>query len=555
MLLFSVLPFLMTGHSQAPGSDRWGSHHAHPPLTDPNSPEERRTPNKEALHSRDAPANSHSKYTPEYMVARFQELESAKKLSLPAGVNKEDSSLFAVPGQPSVKEVLSGLHDKLPPNSSFVDTFSTPSHQPSRDLVGDKATPSQQTLQAAAAAAKVHSKQNHQDPAGSSRPGEKAGSQNHDSTSKSQQAMSSPFAAAPDAAKAGHEHVQDAWVYRDPNWQIQGPFPKADILDWFEGGFFPADLPIRHAANPHADFKPLAAQIKVWAAAAPPGFAQPPAAAAAAPSQLAQAAPDTSASRQALGQAQSAHQAAQQPSSDIDRTFTLTSAPSYPQPPVAPKTASSARLDALETGLGAYGSAQDIGFPQQQQSQQQQQQQQPQQQHQQQHSQQPAAQNATPDIIMQLLNASSRPSGAPAHSLPGLQGLGGDFLRQSSSQQLAVPSLGSWSASGHPQHGGDSSAALFGNHSLHAAPQQHALPTSLFPVGNSMAHQASQAQAPSSNSFAQLLGLQQQPLPQSLAQQPIPMASRVSDLPHRAMQPCLLAILKISSCVKSSMST
>jgi len=40
----------------------------------------------------------------------------------------------------------------------------------------------------------------------------------------------------------------DQWVYQDPKGNEQGPFHKADILDWFENGFFNLELPIRWAS-------------------------------------------------------------------------------------------------------------------------------------------------------------------------------------------------------------------------------------------------------------------------------------------------------------------
>lgn len=33
--------------------------------------------------------------------------------------------------------------------------------------------------------------------------------------------------------------LSDLWLYRDPKGDVQGPFTKVDILDWFEAGFFP----------------------------------------------------------------------------------------------------------------------------------------------------------------------------------------------------------------------------------------------------------------------------------------------------------------------------
>ena len=38
---------------------------------------------------------------------------------------------------------------------------------------------------------------------------------------------------------------RDAWLYRDPQGVIQGPFGTLDIMDWFEAGFFSPDLPVK----------------------------------------------------------------------------------------------------------------------------------------------------------------------------------------------------------------------------------------------------------------------------------------------------------------------
>lgn len=523
----------LAGQTQAPGADRW-NHQAHPPLADPASPEERSMPSKASSGNA---AGTHGRHWPRSsMIAVYDKLQSASKLRLPAGVNREDASLFAVPGQPSVPEVLSGQHDKvLPASTSAFDNYPTPSRDQAQP---DKASASQQDMAASRSA--YHHQTTPSSTALSQHNvsgGDRSGSQAHDSDkTQSQQPLSSPFASAPDAAEARHEHAQDAWVYRDPNWQIQGPFPKADILDWFEAGFFPADLPIRHAGNPHADFKPLAAQIKVWAAAAPPGFAQPAAAAAAATPTPAQRTPaptdqhqpaqqQPQAEQHLSGHTQSINQGGRQSANVIDRTYTLTSATSYPQAAVGPKTASSAKLDALETGLNFNSSAAQSGHTHHAEQQQQQ---------------QASSQSGTPDIIMQLLNASSTPSPAQSGALSGLQGLGGDPLAHFSGRQSAAPSLNSWglpggqAASSRLPSGNDSSAGLFGRHGMQSAPQQQALPSSLFPVGaNQVGHQAPHSQhAPTSDVFAQLLGSQQQARPaqtaQNLPQQSMPIPTWVS---------------------------
>ncbi|KAA6429864.1 MAG: hypothetical protein FRX49_00296, partial [Trebouxia sp. A1-2] len=217
------------GPAHAPGADnRWGAHHPHPPAVGDDSYAVGRQPSK---HDPSQSLGSKAKYPSSKMLAVFSQLEAKHALALPAGVNRDDPSLFAV----------------------------------------------------------------------------------------------------------------------------QGPFSKADILDWFEGGFFPADLPIRHASNPQADFKPLAAQIKVWAAAAPPGFArQEPQPSIPASTQPATPAQQPPVEQQALRSAASGHQQQQQQQAqsqaDINRTYTLTTAGSNSVSYMGPNSASSARLDELETG-------------------------------------------------------------------------------------------------------------------------------------------------------------------------------------------------------------
>jgi hypothetical protein len=60
------------------------------------------------------------------------------------------------------------------------------------------------------------------------------------------------------------------WVYRDPQGMVQGPFPKRDIIEWFEGGFFPLELQLRPATDPlNAPFYPLRDLLQIWRGPAP----------------------------------------------------------------------------------------------------------------------------------------------------------------------------------------------------------------------------------------------------------------------------------------------
>ena len=53
--------------------------------------------------------------------------------------------------------------------------------------------------------------------------------------------------------------VTDApWLYTDPSGTVQGPFERAELIEWHESGYFPPDLPLRPAdAPPTMPFVPL----------------------------------------------------------------------------------------------------------------------------------------------------------------------------------------------------------------------------------------------------------------------------------------------------------
>ena len=45
------------------------------------------------------------------------------------------------------------------------------------------------------------------------------------------------------------------WLYRDPSGQIQGPFPSHRMIEWYNGKYFPENLPLRREQD--AFFEPL----------------------------------------------------------------------------------------------------------------------------------------------------------------------------------------------------------------------------------------------------------------------------------------------------------
>ena len=58
--------------------------------------------------------------------------------------------------------------------------------------------------------------------------------------------------------------ITDApWFYLDPSGTSQGPFKRAELLEWHDSGYFPLDLPLRPAdAPPSMPFVPLAEMLE-----------------------------------------------------------------------------------------------------------------------------------------------------------------------------------------------------------------------------------------------------------------------------------------------------
>ncbi|KIY95747.1 hypothetical protein MNEG_12216 [Monoraphidium neglectum] len=83
---------------------------------------------------------------------------------------------------------------------------------------------------------------------------------------------------APAGAPAGGVSLAalaaDQWLYQDPQGNVQGPFPRADIVEWFTQHFFPDTLPLRPAAGAaDAPWVPLREMLHVWAEHAKRGAA------------------------------------------------------------------------------------------------------------------------------------------------------------------------------------------------------------------------------------------------------------------------------------------
>jgi hypothetical protein len=92
--------------------------------------------------------------------------------------------------------------------------------------------------------------------------------------------MAPPPVAAPPPATAPPtppKELPDEWLYEDPQGNLQGPFPKNDILEWFDQHYFEPTLKIRNHHEPaDAGFQNLGDMLKLWRQVPPPGFAGTP---------------------------------------------------------------------------------------------------------------------------------------------------------------------------------------------------------------------------------------------------------------------------------------
>lgn len=66
-----------------------------------------------------------------------------------------------------------------------------------------------------------------------------------------------PVPAAPLSPPVAIPHItpDTQWLYRDPSGQIQGPFPSHRMIEWYNGKYFPENLPLRREQDPF--FEPL----------------------------------------------------------------------------------------------------------------------------------------------------------------------------------------------------------------------------------------------------------------------------------------------------------
>ncbi|KAK9843468.1 hypothetical protein WJX81_004284 [Elliptochloris bilobata] len=212
-------------------------------------------------------------YSKKAAVSVYAQLKKSHALVLPRAVDRGDPTLFAEPGQPEVLEVLAGVHTPgtggmpevsapVMPKAAAAPATAGPPASPLEHPTppGESAKPDADQGTAAAAAVRPSEApapqaqaqqqlsqplqqppQQMQLPQPQAPVQQEAPTQEHGGQAGGNRAEAEVAAAA--AAKAGGDGGQ--WEYLDPQGVVQGPFSRADILDWFEGKYFPATLPIR----------------------------------------------------------------------------------------------------------------------------------------------------------------------------------------------------------------------------------------------------------------------------------------------------------------------
>lgn len=205
------------------------------------------------------PSKAQRRYTTELLARVYKQLLYSGQLRLPASVERDDPLLFLSEGDfADVVEQLLGVDRAMAGEAYLEHQASLMKNAPSRLL----STPGPQAFdghgsQGASAGSLPPSPQ--QPPLHLQQP--------------QQQYVGSP---GPGGMPPG-QGMEPGWVYRDPQGIVQGPFPKEDIMEWFDGGFFPLDLQLRSVLDPpDAPFHRLGDLLPRWRAPTlPPGF--PPA--------------------------------------------------------------------------------------------------------------------------------------------------------------------------------------------------------------------------------------------------------------------------------------
>lgn len=221
------------------------------------------------------PSKAQHRYTTDQLAFVYRQLLYAGRLKLPHSVERDDPLLFVADGDfVDVVEQFSGVDPRISAevyleHQALMQRVHSRGFLPSGGSLGGElgaiggggasgmamSPPRQGQLQGLPEEHRVHQMQPHSAFIDPSPP--------HHQQQQQQQQQLLPQQQPQPQQQMG---VSDpGWVYRDPQGMLQGPFPKQDIIEWFEGGFFPLELQLRPATDPlDAPFYPLSDLLQVW---------------------------------------------------------------------------------------------------------------------------------------------------------------------------------------------------------------------------------------------------------------------------------------------------
>eukprot|EP00884_Botryococcus_braunii_P000257 jgi/Botrbrau1/10231/Bobra.0362s0020.1 len=174
------------------------------------------------------------RYSKRDMVSVFKQMKQRNALGLPDAVDNSDPTLFAGPDQPEVVDVLAGVHQPGPGGDP--EYFAALQEAAGKDELH----PHDEVIQNVFSVSKERED-----------PGHAAGAL---PTAKVEPGLQPPTTAS--------LKKPDEWVYLDPANVLQGPFSKAEIIDWKQSGYFFAELQIRNSAD--SDFGNLNDLLESW---------------------------------------------------------------------------------------------------------------------------------------------------------------------------------------------------------------------------------------------------------------------------------------------------
>ena len=182
------------------------------------------------------PSKSVHRYPTEVLARIYKQMLYSGRLGLPGGVQRDEPMLFTSAGEfVDVVEQLQGV--PLRPKNAYIDLSSVySSRENSGGSLGSRQKP----------------------PVASGTP-----------TSLQQQEL------LPAPSGSSTHSPADMYTYIDPQGQWQGPFTRAEMLEWHAAGFFPLSLVVRGGDPPHM-VSVLSDWLAVWNGSTPISMPNPP---------------------------------------------------------------------------------------------------------------------------------------------------------------------------------------------------------------------------------------------------------------------------------------